>query len=93
LFNLGMVLIFLCPHPVFLPLVSVCGLIASGKGLLLPCPPNACIQFHPVLRAVAPLRLITKFFLTAFALANLSLISVFGFITSHCLLPTCDKFL
>jgi hypothetical protein len=88
-----MVLIFLCPHPVFLPLVSVCGLIASGKGLLLPCPPNACIQFHPVLRAVAPLCLIAKFFIKARALTDLSIIIDLCLVTIHGLFLTGEKFL
>jgi hypothetical protein len=93
LVNLGMVLNFPCPHPIFLSFVRVCGLIASGKGLLLPCPPNACIQFHPVLRAVAPLRLIAKFFLKARALTDLSIIIDLCLVTIHDLFLTCEKFL
>jgi len=91
--DLVMILLFLCPHPIYLPFVRVRGLVASGECLLLPRPAYTSIQFHPVLRAMAPLRLIAKFFLTACAFTDLISIIALCLVARVGFFLTCEKLL
>ena len=80
LIELGLVLLLPRLDPAHLTNQRVLALVATGEVLLLPCPVDAGVKLHPILRAMALLRFIMEAYCITSALIHLRIIKIRGFV-------------